>query len=48
MTASKQLAHELRKRQVAGLLILLAIVVAASIWRAGISQVFPHGWWHIW
>ncbi len=46
--AAKRLADQLRQRQVAGLLILLAIVVAASIYHAGIAQVFPRGWWHIW
>ncbi len=38
----------LRRRQAAGLLILLSIVVALSIFRAGLSQIFPAGWWHIW
>ncbi len=41
-------SEELRKRQIAGLLILLAIVLVASIYHAGIHNVFPHGWWHIW
>jgi hypothetical protein len=41
-------AVELRRRQVAGLLILLGIVIAVSIYRAGIAQVFPRGWWHVW
>ncbi len=40
--------HQLRRRQIAGLLILLAIVLAASIFRAGLANVFPRGWWHIW
>jgi hypothetical protein len=39
---------QLRKRQITGLLILLAIILAASIYHAGIAQVFPRGWWHIW
>jgi hypothetical protein len=38
----------LRRRQIGGLLILLAIIVAASIWHAGFGQVFPAGWWRIW
>jgi hypothetical protein len=38
----------LRRRQIGGLLILLAIIVAASIFHAGLGQVFPTGWWRIW
>jgi hypothetical protein len=30
------------------LLIVLAIILAVSIYHAGFAQVFPHGWWHIW
>ncbi len=41
-------AAQLRKRQIAGLLLLLAILLAASVYRAGIAQVFPRGWWHLW
>jgi len=39
---------QLRKRQVAGLLILLAIILIAGIYHAGLANVFPQGWWHIW
>jgi len=52
MTASKQVSKQvngqLRRRQITGLLILLAILVAASIYHAGLAQVFPRGWWHVW
>lgn len=48
MATAKQISEQLRKRQVAGLLILLAIILAASIFHAGIANVFPQGWWHIW
>jgi hypothetical protein len=41
-------SHELRKRQIGGMLILLAVIVLASIFRGGLAAVFPHGWWHIW
>jgi hypothetical protein len=44
----RHVSDQLRKRQIAGLLILLGIVVAAGIYRAGITQVFPRGWWHVW
>jgi hypothetical protein len=48
MATAKQASDQLRKRQITGLLILLAIILAASIYHAGLVQVFPHGWWHIW
>jgi hypothetical protein len=48
MATAKQISDQLRKRQITGLLILLAILIAASIYHAGIGQVFPRGWWHIW
>jgi hypothetical protein len=48
MATPKQIHDQLRKRQVAGLLILLAIILAASIFHAGLANVFPRGWWHIW
>jgi len=52
MTANKQtntqVSAQLRKRQITGLLILLAILAVASIYHAGVAQVFPRGWWHIW
>jgi len=48
MATAKQIAEQLRRRQVAGLLILLAIILAASIYHAGLANVFPRGWWHIW
>jgi hypothetical protein len=48
MAKQTTIAEQLRKRQITGLLILLAIILAASIVHAGIAQVFPHGWWHIW
>lgn len=46
--ASRQASDQLRKRQIAGLLIVLAIVLAVSICRAGAGSVFPRGWWHVW
>jgi len=48
MTRRNPVSSELRKRQIGGLLILLAVIVAASIYHAGLAEVFPHGWWHIW
>jgi hypothetical protein len=48
MPKASTIHDQLRKRQVAGLLILLAIVLAASIFHAGLANVFPKVWWHIW
>ncbi len=48
MANTRPISEQLRKRQITGLLILLAIILAASIFHAGIAQVFPKGWWHIW
>ncbi len=42
------IADRLRKRQITGLLLLLAVILIASVFHAGLAQVFPHGWWHIW
>ena len=39
---------ELRRRQIAGLLIVATIIVLMSIFRAGVANVFPRGWWHMW
>jgi hypothetical protein len=49
LVAPQNTIHDqIRRRQVAGLLILLAIILAASIFHAGLANVFPKGWWHIW
>ncbi len=47
-TGKLRIAEQLGRRQIAGLLLLLTIIVAVSIYRAGLAQVFPKGWWHIW
>jgi hypothetical protein len=41
-------ADSLRRRQISGLLILVAAIVAASIYHSGPGQVFPPGWWRLW
>lgn len=45
-----QISRELdyRRRQAAGLVILAAIILAFSLWRAGLAAVFPQGWWRVW
>jgi len=40
--------NQLRRRQVGGLLLILAMIVAGSIFHAGIGRVFPPGWWRVW
>jgi hypothetical protein len=39
---------EYRKRQIAGLLLIAAVILLVSLWRAGLHTVFPPGWWHLW
>ncbi len=48
MARQTNIHDQLRRRQVAGLLLLLAIILTASIFHAGLANVFPRGWWHIW
>lgn len=43
-----QFDQELRRRQIAGLLLIAAGIVLVSIYRAGVANVFPRGWWHLW
>ncbi|WP_263382295.1 hypothetical protein [Granulicella arctica] len=37
-----------RRRQVRGLLVIAALVLAGSLWRAGAARVFTLGWWRLW
>jgi hypothetical protein len=37
-----------RRRQVRGLLLLVALVLLFTILRAGVHRVFTHGWWRLW
>ena len=37
-----------RKRQIRGLMVLAFAVLLFSILRAGVSNVFPAGWWRLW
>ncbi|MGI8771395.1 MAG: hypothetical protein ACR2JE_08150 [Acidobacteriaceae bacterium] len=41
-------ARTLFRRQVAGLLILAAVVLAVCLLRANPHDVFPPGWWRVW
>lgn len=40
--------EHLRKRQVYGLLLIAAAILAVALVRANLHDVFPHGWWRIW
>jgi hypothetical protein len=46
--SEKNLRHSLARRQAAGILIVIVVIVILSIWRAGLASVFPVGWWRIW
>jgi hypothetical protein len=37
-----------RRSQVRGLLLLALAAIIFAILRAGIHNVFSHGWWRIW
>lgn len=45
---AKDMQLEQRRRQVAGLAILGIVILAFSVWRAGLGAVFPSGWWRLW
>jgi hypothetical protein len=46
--AIKQAEETERRRQIRGLLLLAALVILFSIFRAGVHNVFTHGWWRLW
>jgi hypothetical protein len=37
-----------RSRQISGLLIVGAAILAWALSRAHWHEVFPVGWWHVW
>jgi hypothetical protein len=42
-------AHtQLRKRQISGLLLIAAVILAIALFRADLHAVFPSGWWRFW
>jgi len=41
-------AHEYRKRQIIGLLLIAGVILGIALLRAPAGTVFPHGWWHVW
>lgn len=41
-------SQEYRKRQVFGLLLIAAALLAIALLRAPAHTVFPRGWWHVW
>jgi hypothetical protein len=40
--------EQLRKRQVYGLLLIAAAILAVALLRANPHNVFPRGWWRFW
>lgn len=40
--------EHLRKRQVYGLLLIAAVILAVALLRANPHDVFPRGWWRFW
>ncbi|MGC2162803.1 MAG: hypothetical protein WA634_12890 [Silvibacterium sp.] len=40
--------EHLRKRQVYGLLLIAAAILAVALLRADLHDVFPQGWWRVW
>jgi hypothetical protein len=40
--------EQLRKRQISGLLLVAAAILAVALLRANLHGVFPHGWWRFW
>jgi hypothetical protein len=45
-TARRWQAARAVRRQIAGLTVLGLLVLALSLWRAGLRNVFTAGWWH--
>lgn len=41
-------AHQERRRQVRGLLLLALAALAFAVVRFGPHRVFPAGWWRLW
>jgi hypothetical protein len=40
--------EQLRKRQLYGLLLIAAVILAIALLRADLHTVFPRGWWRVW
>jgi hypothetical protein len=40
--------EHLRKRQVFGLLLIAAVILAIALFRANLHNIFPPGWWRFW
>lgn len=40
--------EHLRKKQVYGLLLIAAVILAIALVRADMHDVFPRGWWRFW
>jgi hypothetical protein len=40
--------EQLRRRQIHGLLLIAAVILAVALYRANLHEVFPPGWWRFW
>ena len=40
--------EQYRRRQIGGLLLMALVILLVTLWRAGLHNVFPPGWWHLW
>lgn len=40
--------EQLRKKQVYGLLLIAAAILAVALLRANLHDVFPPRWWRVW
>jgi hypothetical protein len=40
--------EQLRRRQIYGLLLIAAVILAVALCRANLHEVFPPGWWRFW
>jgi hypothetical protein len=40
--------EQLRRRQIYGLLLIAALILAIALLRADLHAVFPRGWWRVW
>ncbi len=35
----------MRRRQVMGILLVAAVILLCTLWRANLRNIFPPGWW---
>ncbi|MBW4026457.1 hypothetical protein [Acidipila rosea] len=45
---SSQVHQQLRRRQIAGLLLVAGVILAVALLRADPHVLFAPGWWRVW